>query len=190
MTVQPAPATKVHNFYTDSSPLGAWGVQRIIARFQASGWQVEDIQDDPFGWGMDIDLMVVSPLGHCFTLEVKADRYPNTIYMEEYARLFTAPDAAGRLGEPGCVFYTRADFVVYYLVTRGFALVMPTKALQTWLRSSRFKDFPAKNPWTSDSKLGSARSQGRPVPLEVVQREVAGTYILTGLPVYGATNRV
>lgn len=179
--------TQVHDFYTYSKPLGLWGEEQVMRRFQAAQWQVADLRKDPFGQMMDIDFIAISPLGGAFNIEVKADRYPNTMYIEEWSRLYDEPAEDGSLGEPGCLFYTQADYIVYYLVTQGYALVVPVRPLREWMER-RLHDFPAKNPLTSDHLRGPMRSQGRPVPLQVIQAEVPGTYVMTGLPIWGATN--
>lgn len=155
--------------------VGAWAEEQIALRFEQSGWRVDRVQKDPFGRGMDFDLVVESPVGGVFLIEVKGDRYATgNMYVEEVSN-------AGK-GSPGCLLYSRSDYIAYYFVALGTCYMVPTRAFQAWA-ARRLADYPIKQVRTGRGNQVQYHSTGRPVPMADIQREVPGVYVLDGLPV-------
>jgi hypothetical protein len=155
--------------------VGAWAEEQIALRFEQSGWRVDRVQKDPFGRGMDFDLVVESPVGGVFLIEVKGDRYTTgNLYVEEVSN--------ADKGTPGCLLYSQADWFAYYYVTLGVCYMIPARAFQTWA-ARRLQDYPTKQVRTGQAGKVQYNSTGRPVPMVDIQREVPGVYKLDGLPV-------
>jgi hypothetical protein len=129
---------KVYSF-KDTAKVGKWAVEVIKQFLEQEGKQVEDVQDCKEWQPLDVDLLVNGQ-----RVEVKGDRYRNTgnLYIEtEYN------------GKPGCMLFTKSDYLVYYFVNDGRALLIPTKPLQDWVADNVHK-YPSHSPRTpSGNKL-------------------------------------
>jgi hypothetical protein len=159
--------------------LGSWAVQAAVEYMSSkSGMPSETIvsvEDDEFFRNMDVDLVVTSIAGQSW-VEVKGDTFKtNNVYLETISNC--------EKGTPGCMMYTCADFIFYYFVSRGQALIIPVVELQEWM-SKNLHRFTAKRVGNRAKRGGTLfTSEGYPVPQKVLMKEIPGLRVIKGLPI-------
>lgn len=165
--------------FAASLTLGEAGVAEVMKYFtdNAPGIEVIDVQNDPFFQGVDVDLVLVhKQLRQVRWVEVKSDTYTSgKMFLETWSNL--------ERQSPGCLMYTRADFLVHYFTAYGWAIMVPVKALREWM-GRRVEEFPRKTTTNTLSDGATFTSVGHVVPVGVIQSEVRGTSILWGLRVF------
>lgn len=165
---------KSYDFKT-SLRIGARASNAVQERFILSGWAVENVEGLPLFRALDIDFIVGAPGCGVFTVEVKGDQSAHAtknIYIET-----SSNDSTGSLG---CLIYSRADYIAYYVMGAGACLMIPRKELQSWI-ARRIDDFTS----VTIQAHATAKSSGTPVPIRVIKAEVPGCYLLYDLPVLG-----
>ena len=154
--------------------VGKWAVDRLTERWQNFGYVVTNVEDDKVFQPLDIYVILTGPSPRTY-IEVKGDRYTSgNIYVE------TVADE--KRNSPGCLTYTAADYLAYYLVKQGQCLMIPVPALQAWITEhiGRFQEKTVRSTYNAGR---SSTGRGRPVPITVILQEVHGAFLLDGLPV-------
>jgi hypothetical protein len=163
--------------------VGKWAVEQFSLWLSEQGYDVRDVQDDEYFRQLDVDLQVSgADWPRPKLVEVKGDRYPaRNVYLEKVSNTNT--------GSPGCIMYTCAEYLAYYFVKEGRALIIPVDALRGWIESGRMEEYPEKRVGTAGSggKTELFSSRGHTVPVEVIVDEVGASWI-EGLPVMGRKN--
>ncbi len=126
---------------------------------------VRNLENDPEYQKDDIDLLWVTRKKE-FLIEIKGDRWHKT------GNFFFETLSNKERNTPGCLLYTRADYIFYYFVETGTLYALPMPATRDWFKKNldRFKERSTTTP------VGSASytTVGRLVPIDVVQQEVPG----------------
>jgi hypothetical protein len=160
--------------FAQSSSIGTVACQLTTQYFQEHGFRVDDIQNNRFFQKLDVDLNVVD-----FGLvEVKGDTYRT-------GNVFVEVIANAEKGRPGAMTYTQADYLFYYFLAEGRALLIPVAEMKAWIASGRAQEFPRKTSYTHTNAIGHTyHCIGHVVPWEVMLEEIEGTQHIEGLPVW------
>jgi hypothetical protein len=153
--------------FAASNSIGKWAVERVTTHLRnITDWELYNVEDDLFFRSLDVDLIARTGSGETLLLEVKGDRYlSGNIYIETVSNRTK--------NTPGCLLYTCADYLIYYFVKAGFALVIPVTALQEWIPAN-IKRFPRHNPTTTSGGKVIFDSEGHTVPITTLVEEIPG----------------
>jgi hypothetical protein len=155
--------------------IGKWAVDRLTDHYDALGYTVINVEDDDFYRSLDIDLVVQGELVSKDYVEVKGDTYKSgNIYIETVANV--------NKNSPGCLKYTGADYIAYYMVALGFCLMIPVPELKHWIEQneSKYEQKRVQSKFDNGYKFGS---RGIAVPIKTILEQVPGTHKIEGLPV-------
>lgn len=158
--------------FNASKLMGAWAEEQVMQHYASAGTHVADVRDDKYFRSMDVDLVID---GNVF-IEVKGDSHTTeNIFIETISNVTK--------GTPGCLLYTAADYVFYYYIKKGVALVIPAKELKKWIKTNIHKYMEGKNDTHNAGGRVLYSSKGAPVPAVDIIAQVPGIVTITGLPV-------
>ena len=127
---------------------------------------IENVSDNKVYQDMDIDLFVDLENGREIAIEVKTDKRYDT------GNFFLEIISNDYYGTAGCITKTKSDYVFYYYPDPGIVFVLPTPALQQWIRDKQHLYVPKKT--RLPGNFDKYHSIGLCVPRDTIMREVEG----------------
>ncbi len=130
---------------------------------------VHNVEADPAYQAHDVDLLWTilneSDQLQIVPVEVKGDRYHRS------GNFFFETVSNAARGTPGCFFYTRATWLMYYFVAPGRLYCLPLERVRPWFLQNidRFVEKRTSTPVGRDSYI----TIGRLVPIRQLLAEVA-----------------
>lgn len=171
-----------HFDFKESQTIGAWAEQHASAYFsnKTGVVRVDDVFDDETFRELDVDLIVVRPDGETW-IEVKGDTHlTENVYLELFSSLRTATT-----GSDSCITKTAADYLFYYFVRKGEALLIPVRPLQDWIADGGVANFNRANPTNTHGRVVT-KSLGVTVPIFRLVQAIPTVKVIRGLPVMEA----
>ena len=150
--------------FVTAKKIGDIACSQAIKYYEALGHTVTDVQGVKFFQALDVDLMVDGLL-----VEVKGDTCPR------YNNLFIEVVSNTAKGLPGWAVYCQADYIFYYFLREGKAVVLPVPAMQEWI-SKRAKDFRVAHAKTVNANGSGYTNIGHLCPIAVLLEEIEGSY--------------
>jgi len=126
---------------------------------------LQNVEKDPTYQKGDIDL-IWTTRNRTFRIEIKGDRWHRT------GNFFFETASNKERATPGCLLYTKADYVFYYFVTPRILYCLPMPATMKWFSANltRFKQRCTTTPVGKHYYT----TVGRLVPISAVVKEVGG----------------
>ena len=126
---------------------------------------VQNVEAIPEYQRQDIDLLWTTTR-KTFRIEIKGDQWHKT------GNFFFETLSNQELNTPGCLLYTKADYIFYYFVETRILFTLPMPATRDWFKENmaRFEERSTTTPVGA----GSYTTVGRLVPITIVQKEIKG----------------
>jgi len=126
---------------------------------------LRNVENDPTYQKDDIDLIWTTH-NRTLRIEIKGDRWHRT------GNFFFETASNKERNTPGCLLYTKADYIFYYFVTPKILYCLPMPATREWFTANlaRFKERSTTTPVGRHSYT----TVGRLVPISAVVKEVGG----------------
>ena len=133
--------------------------------------QVDNVELDTTYQKLDIDLIWYRKQQSKLFLEVKGDNYNTT------GNYFFETVSNSSKGTKGCFLYTQADYLFYYFIYTRQLHILEVEPVRYWFNYNQSR-FMSKFPSTAINNGELYCSEGKIVPIHVVQREVGITKII------------
>lgn len=131
---------------------------------------VHNVEEDTAYQAHDVDLLwtvLEKERLRVIPVEVKGDRYHRT------GNFFFETISNEGKGTPGCLLYTKAEWLFYYFLEVGTLYCLPMDKVRPWFieHMPRFKEQRTSTPTRSGQAYVTI---GRLVPITIVKEEVVG----------------
>lgn len=106
----------------------------------------------------DIDIIVNTEDGNVITYEIKTDSFlTGNLFFEIVSNI--------ERNTPGCMLYTKADYILYFFIKNGHLYKLPTIAFREWVVSNKdkFKEKSVNNKYY--------HSKGLLIPLSMIENK-------------------